>query len=217
MQDKAAKTPYFSAMTRARPYDRDKALKGALDLFWLKGYHATSLKDLEAALEMKPGSIYAAFKSKEALYLAALERYFEEGRAALRALTAAAPSPLTALKTHLRAYVGPGEDVTTLRACMLIKSLLETKTVEPAIAETTAAYLDAIKSDLAEVFRAAQRAGEIAPDADADLLAHRHQANAMALRIEAHRGVGEERLDALAESMVQDLEALRPQAAEPRA
>ncbi|MDX1730552.1 MAG: helix-turn-helix domain-containing protein, partial [Aurantimonas coralicida] len=47
----------------ARPYDRDAALDAALRLFWAKGYHATSLKDLEAALTMKPGSIYAAFQS----------------------------------------------------------------------------------------------------------------------------------------------------------
>ncbi|MEP3669912.1 MAG: TetR family transcriptional regulator, partial [Roseibium sp.] len=37
-------------MKRAQPYDREKALDAAQDLFWRKGYHATSLKDLEAAL-----------------------------------------------------------------------------------------------------------------------------------------------------------------------
>lgn len=55
-------------MTRAAPYDRETALDAAMALFWDKGFHATSLKDLEAALAMKPGSIYAAFVSKENLY-----------------------------------------------------------------------------------------------------------------------------------------------------
>ena len=50
-------------MARAAPYDRDATLDAAMSLFWERGYHATSLKDLEAALSMKPGSIYAAFKS----------------------------------------------------------------------------------------------------------------------------------------------------------
>ena len=44
-------------MSRSAPYDRDTALAAAMDLFWEKGFHATSLKDLETALEMKPGSI----------------------------------------------------------------------------------------------------------------------------------------------------------------
>ena len=62
-------------MARTASYDRDQALDAAMTLFWLKGYHATSLKDLEGALKMKPGSIYAAFQSKEALFRATLERY----------------------------------------------------------------------------------------------------------------------------------------------
>ena len=37
-------------MARSPSYNRDAALDTALDLFWKKGYHATSLKDLEAAL-----------------------------------------------------------------------------------------------------------------------------------------------------------------------
>ncbi|MGV8985829.1 MAG: TetR/AcrR family transcriptional regulator [Cypionkella sp.] len=61
-------------MTRAAPYDRDTALNAAVSLFWNKGFHATSLKDLETTLHMNPGSIYAAFSSKENLYLLALER-----------------------------------------------------------------------------------------------------------------------------------------------
>ena len=70
---KAAKKP---AMKYAKAYDRDVALNAALDLFWSKGFHATSIKDLETALGMRSGSIYAAFKSKENLYALALERYF---------------------------------------------------------------------------------------------------------------------------------------------
>jgi len=61
-------------MARAANYDRDVALAAALSVFWRKGYHATSLKDLETNLDMKPGSIYAAFESKENRYLLALER-----------------------------------------------------------------------------------------------------------------------------------------------
>ena len=72
-------------MTRMPAYDRDAALEAAIRLFWAKGYHATSLKDLENALNMRPGSIYAAFKSKQALFLAAMERYFEKMQSGFRA------------------------------------------------------------------------------------------------------------------------------------
>ena len=37
-------------MARKAGYDREKVLDKALELFWAKGYHGTSLKDLEVAL-----------------------------------------------------------------------------------------------------------------------------------------------------------------------
>ena len=91
-------------MTRASPFDRGKPLDAAMSLFWNKGYHATSLKDLEAALNMKPGSIYAAFKSKENLYLLALQAYFERSRQAFRDMLAQSSSPLRGLADHLRGF-----------------------------------------------------------------------------------------------------------------
>ena len=77
-------------MTRAQPYNRDAAIDAAMTLFWQKGYHATSLKDLEGALSMKPGSIYAAFSSKENLFNLSLERYFTSNRDEFRKFMAAA-------------------------------------------------------------------------------------------------------------------------------
>lgn len=198
-------------MKRARPYDRDTALEAALRLFWTKGYHATSLKDLEAALNMKPGSIYAAFSSKEALFLSVLERYFHQNRDAFRATIAEADSPLEALADHLRGYAeDPAEDA-ECRACMLVKTLLDTTAADAVIAARARAYLDAMKSEIATAFDRAKACGELPPEADPERLARRYQSDITALRIESHRGTGQAELAALAEDRVQDLERLRVQ------
>jgi AcrR family transcriptional regulator len=62
---------------RPRAFDRDEALKAAMVLFWRKGFEATSMTDLCGAMGVRSPSLYAAFGSKEALYLEALERYVE--------------------------------------------------------------------------------------------------------------------------------------------
>ena len=62
-------------MPRKPNYDRNKLIERARDLFWKRGWAGTSLKDLEAVLQMKPGSFYAAFGSKEALFALAMEKY----------------------------------------------------------------------------------------------------------------------------------------------
>lgn len=196
-------------MKRAPPYDRETALDAALQLFWAKGYHATSLKDLEAALAMKPGSIYAAFKSKEALYLASLERYFLRGRDDLRARVMDAPSPLSALADYLRAQGCGGDGGLNGRACMLIKTLLDTTAEDAAIAERSRDYLGIMQREIAAAFQKAKDLGELAPDADVARLAQRYQAEMAALRIEAHRGAGPGELAALADDMARDIEGLR--------
>jgi AcrR family transcriptional regulator len=62
---------------RPREFDRDAALEAAMVLFWRKGFAATSMNDLCDAMGIRSPSLYAAFGSKEALYLEVIERYGE--------------------------------------------------------------------------------------------------------------------------------------------
>lgn len=64
-------------MGRHRQYSEANALESAMNLFWQHGYDSTSLKEMENALDMRPGSIYKAFGSKEKLYLRSLELYVD--------------------------------------------------------------------------------------------------------------------------------------------
>jgi AcrR family transcriptional regulator len=60
---------------RPRGFDRDAALDAAMLLFWRKGFAATSMNDLCDAMGIRSPSLYAAFGSKETLYLEAVEHY----------------------------------------------------------------------------------------------------------------------------------------------
>lgn len=60
---------------RPRTFDADAALEKAMRLFWVQGYEGTSLAELTATMGVSPPSLYAAFGSKEALFLKAMERY----------------------------------------------------------------------------------------------------------------------------------------------
>ena len=56
-------------------FDRDEALHAAMRVFWLKGYEGASLSDLTDAMGINKPSLYAQFKDKRRLFLAAIERY----------------------------------------------------------------------------------------------------------------------------------------------
>ena len=60
---------------RPRAFDRESVLTRATHLFWAKGYEATSIADLTEAMGIGSPSLYAAFGSKEALYVEALRHY----------------------------------------------------------------------------------------------------------------------------------------------
>lgn len=203
-------------MKRALPYDRNAALDAAVHLFWTKGYHATSLKDLEAALQMKPGSIYAAFSSKEALYLAALERFFQASRAAFARDMQDAKSPLGAMSNYLLQLARSRSEEPRGQACMLIKTVIDTTATDAAIADRANGYIKEIQSDFAAAFDYAKQIGEMPPELDSGRLARRYQSNINALRIELHRGMEQSEITALAEDMVADLERLRIKPSQPR-
>lgn len=57
---------------RPRAYDPDTVLDQAAELFWRKGFAATTLDDLVAATGVNRPSLYAGFGDKEAIYLKAM-------------------------------------------------------------------------------------------------------------------------------------------------
>lgn len=71
----------MAVIGRPREFDREAALETAMLLFWRKGFAATSMNELCDAIGIRSPSLYAAFGSKEQLYLEAVERYVDrQGR-----------------------------------------------------------------------------------------------------------------------------------------
>lgn len=62
---------------RPRKRSEQESLDIAMVVFWRRGFEATSMSDLSAALEVGPSSIYNAFGSKEALFQACIEHYLD--------------------------------------------------------------------------------------------------------------------------------------------
>ncbi|WP_300029087.1 TetR/AcrR family transcriptional regulator [uncultured Roseobacter sp.] len=191
-------------MARAANYDRDAALDAAMAVFWRKGYHATSLKDLESALDMKPGSIYAAFESKENLYLLAIERYFQASRKNFRAAMEEAETPMAGLAAQFQNYADLARDDPARRACMLMKTFVDTASTDPKIAHASQDYLNLMCAEFARGFEAARAAGELPQEADPHHLARRFQANISALRVELQRGTPRDVINRLAADMARE-------------
>ena len=201
---KAAKTP---VMKYAKAYDRDTALNAALDLFWSKGFHATSIKDLEAALGMRSGSIYAAFKSKDNLYALALERYFTASQMAFGRDVLNAPSPLDGLVEMIRRTGRCGDMLQ--RPCMLIKAVITATEDTAETAELARGYRNQMDRNMVDGFKKAQELGELPLETDVADLAHQYQSVVTSLQIEAQMTPDEEQFAKTVERQANQFASLR--------
>lgn len=109
----------MAARGRPRNFDRDAALRRAMEVFWRQGYEGTSLSELTAAMGISAPSLYAAFGSKEALFREAVELYESvHGAAAFAKLDA--PTAREAIEAMLRNNVAHYADPGTPPGCMVV-------------------------------------------------------------------------------------------------
>lgn len=120
---------------RPRSFDREDALRGAMNVFWSVGYEGATLTDLQEAMGgITAPSFYAAFGSKEELFREAVELYSRTlGRPMIQALeegSTARASMETLLQAAVEAFSKPGMP----RGCLLvlgaIKSMPANKRVQ---------------------------------------------------------------------------------------
>lgn len=67
-------------MPRVKTFDEEQVLDKALNLFWTKGYHATSIQDLVSHLGINRASLYDTFGDKKKLFDRAFQKYREHNR-----------------------------------------------------------------------------------------------------------------------------------------
>lgn len=84
-------------MARTREFDEQAVLEKARDLFWERGYTATSIRDLEEHLGISRSSIYLFFGGKRELYDRTLAMYRKENMARLAKKLKEAPDLRQAL------------------------------------------------------------------------------------------------------------------------
>lgn len=195
-------------MARATLHNRQDSLDRALQLFWQKGFHATSLKDIEKALDMRPGSIYAAFGSKDGLFQEALDYYAHKAMVELERVLNAHSSPLLGLAAYLRLLGELRDKELPSRACMLVKRLLELGAREESALQKVEAMLAGMETHFINSFTESQRLGELDSQLDPVRLGRRMQAEIMGLRAFAQRDVDSAAVHDVAEDMALSLEAL---------
>src|SRR5260370_13307146 len=148
---------------RPRGFDREAALEAAMRLFWSRGYEATSVSHLVAAMGITPPSLYGAFGDKKRLFLEAVDRYQAgPGCFAYKALTEE-PTAERAMRRLMMGAVKSFTDPHKPRGCMVILAATNCAPESADVMEALASRRRAAQGVLRQRIAMGRASGEFRP------------------------------------------------------
>lgn len=198
-KDRATKVP-DRGRGRPRAFDRAAALDKATLLFWQKGFEATSIADLTAAMGIGAPSLYAAFGSKEALFAEALDHYARTNEGLVWQRFFEAATVREGVEAFLRdsAAALTGAVVDIPRGCMVTLSAVDDNDHADLCRLLRTARATGLERLLVRL-KGGVEAGEIAADTDLNALARFVQTVQGGMSILARDGAARSELDAVAD------------------
>lgn len=92
-------------MPRLEEFNREYAVRQAMDVFWEKGFNGTSMQDLVEATGLNRSSIYNSFGSKLKLYKTTLQFYQKESGGLFQKALINAKNPLEAIRLIFESFL----------------------------------------------------------------------------------------------------------------
>lgn len=190
-------------MARPKAFDRDAALRAAIEVFWAKGFAGASTDDLTAAMGIGRQSLYDTFGDKRRLYLEALARYNTESVAGHLADLRSGSPATEAIKALLLRFANEPEP-RRVRGCMGVNAVCEFGQ-DPDVRAAAKPSHDLLEGELVRLLEAGKAEGEVAPSVDARSAARFIAATLAGLKVQAKAGAPAETLREIAGFAVDSL------------
>jgi AcrR family transcriptional regulator len=187
-------------MQRGRPreFDRDKGLQDAMLVFWHKGYNATSIPDLCHAIGISAPSLYAAFGSKEKLFVEAVRLYVKTSYCLLWNHLTNDGSAYESMGNLLLASAKLLSDFGAHPVgCLVMLTTIDEDMPVAVAREIKKSRLENLNC-LNDRLNTAIKAGELPPSTDANALARFYLAMIQGMANQAHDGATLEQLKGMA-------------------
>lgn len=145
---------------RPKGFDRDEALDQALQVFYEKGYEATSVAQLGQAMNMKPPSLYNAFGDKERLFIEVLDFYHKPYQDSVRRIFQQADDTREAVRLlmeksrNLHAIANP-------IGCLVVNSTVNVGSEDSPIAAKIKSLHETTEKLIYQGLKEGQQKGEI--------------------------------------------------------
>ena len=175
-------------MARPREFDAEEALDKAMRLFWSKGYHDSSIRDLVECTGVNQYGLYSVFDDKRGMFLAALDRY---GDVVTRRFAERCRHPGPVVSVLEKAFdflIGVMTAQSGGTGCMMCNTGIELAPHDAEIAGRVKAHMKRLEDAFADRLEQAAAVGELPGDLDRRATAEFLVATAYTLGVLARSG-----------------------------
>ena len=193
-------------MARTKEFEPEKALTMAMDLFWRRGYEATSVHDLLEEMGIGRGSMYDTFGDKRALFLEALDRFEETRVSRADEILEGSASAVEGIRRLFETTIEGLVSYEPRRGCLLANTAVELAPHDEQVARRISRYVRRTEDAFERALVRGRATGEIPADKDPKALARFLVSTLHGVRVLARAGVDRAVLD---DSVRTALEVLR--------
>jgi len=177
-----------------------------MDLFWRRGYEATSVHDLLEEMGIGRGSMYDTFGDKRALFLAALDRFEETRVSRADEILEGSASAVEGIRRLFETTIEGLVSYEPRRGCLMANTAVELAPHDEQVAGRISRYVRRTEDAFERALVRGRATGEIPADKDPKALAHFLVSTLHGVRVLARAGVDRAVLD---DSVRTALEVLR--------
>jgi TetR/AcrR family transcriptional repressor of nem operon len=143
-----------------KQFEPEEALGKAMDLFWAKGFAATGMAELQAAMGIGRKSLYDTFGNKRQLYIKALQLYTRSVAKEIFAQLDKPGSPLGNVRRLMRS-VQTQHSQRESNGCMLGVGMAQFRTDDTEMAAVLRRHMKGVENAYYRTFTRAQEMGEL--------------------------------------------------------
>jgi TetR/AcrR family transcriptional regulator, transcriptional repressor for nem operon len=147
-------------MARTKEFDEHLVLEKAIELFWIKGYNATSAQDLVDGLGISRSSLYDTYSDKRALFLNALKAYKEKNVARLARLATDHDDAAKTIRVILQLAVRDNMEGKKHKGCFIVNSTVEMALQDREVAAIVAKHMQEVEDIFYTLIKKGQDAGQ---------------------------------------------------------
>ena len=159
-------------MPRTKQFDREKVLQKAMELFWKKGFHATSIQDLVTHLGINRGSMYDTFGGKDQLFRESLQYYRQLNSMKLRSIEKMleSQSAQSFLDNFFAIELQNLKKDKDSKGCFVVNTTTELANQSPDILQLLKGNMKGAVKMFSRIVEIAQEKGEVSSDRSAEAI-----------------------------------------------